>query len=86
MDQPGRAARTLEVAMTTLDTLSTARPNPDEVADAALAMADFDAKGGNQTSALEWLAVAEQHRRLVPEYRDKRSAWETAAMDPGRRR
>jgi hypothetical protein len=39
----------------------------DEVAEAALAMADFDAKGGDHLSALEWLAVAEQHRPLTPE-------------------
>jgi hypothetical protein len=64
-----------EVAMTTLDTLSTARPDPDEVADAALAMADFDAKGGDHMSALEWLAVAEAHRALSPEYVKSRAAW-----------
>jgi hypothetical protein len=29
--------------------------------------------------ALEWLAVAEQHRRLTKEYRDKRGSWEAAA-------
>ena len=65
--------------MTTLDTLESARPDPNEVSDAALAMADFDAKGGNHTMALEWLAVAEQHRRLTKEYRDKRGTWEAAA-------
>jgi hypothetical protein len=77
-DQPGRVAKTLEVAMTTLDTLSTARPDPNEVADAALAMADFDAKGGDHTSALEWLGVAELHRPLTREYVDNRSAWQAA--------
>ena len=63
--------------MTTLDTLDTERPAPDEVADASLAMADFDAKGGDYPTALEWLAVAAQHRRLTPEYLRKRAAWET---------
>jgi hypothetical protein len=67
--------------MTTLDTFSTARPDPDEVADAALAMADFDAKGGDHTSALEWLGVAELHRPLTREYVDNRSAWQTALED-----
>jgi hypothetical protein len=65
--------------MTTLDTFSNARPDPDEVADAALAMADFDAKGGDHTSALEWLAVAEQHRPLTPEYLQSRAAWRATA-------
>ena len=74
---------TLEVAMTTLDTLGSARPDPAEVADAALAMADFDAKGGDHRSALEWLAVAEQHRRLTPEYVESRSAWRKAVDDRG---
>jgi hypothetical protein len=69
--------------MTTLDTLSTARPDPEEVADAALAMADFDAKGGNHTSALEWLGVAELHRPLTREYVENRSAWRTALDDRG---
>ena len=32
--------------MTTLDTLGNAKPDRDEVADASLAMADFDAKSG----------------------------------------
>ena len=62
--------------MTTLDTLSTADPAVDEVADAALAMADFDAKGGDLAMALDWLAVAAQHRELTPEYCDKRKLWE----------
>ena len=66
--------------MTTLDTLGTARPEPGEVSDAALAMADFDAKGGDHAAALEWLAVAEQHRKLTPEYRDKKVAWEGFAL------
>jgi hypothetical protein len=65
--------------MTTLDTLSTARPDPGEVADAALAMADFDAKSGNHATALDWLAVAAQHRDLTPEYRTKRTTWETGS-------
>jgi hypothetical protein len=64
--------------MTTLDTLGTAEPDLDEVADAALAMADFDAKGGDPAMALEWLAVAAQHRPLSPEYSVKRDAWEAA--------
>jgi hypothetical protein len=62
--------------MTTLDTLGTAEPDRHEVSNAALAMADFDAKGGDLAMALEWLAVAAQHRRLTPEYRDKRRLWE----------
>jgi hypothetical protein len=65
--------------MTTLDTLGTADPNLDEVADAALAMADFDAKGGAHAMALEWLAVAAQHRALTVEYLRKRECWEAAA-------
>jgi hypothetical protein len=68
--------------MTTLDTLGSARPDPDEISDAALAMADFDAKGGDHARALEWLAVAEQHRRLTTEYHDKRGAWEAATGAP----
>ena len=64
--------------MTTLDTLGSAHPDRDEVSDAALAMADFDAKGGDSTMALEWLAVAAQHRELTPEYLGKRHAWEAA--------
>jgi hypothetical protein len=64
--------------MTTLNTLNTDRPEPREVADASLAMADFDAKGGDYRMALDWLAVAAQHRRLSREYREKRVAWETA--------
>jgi hypothetical protein len=68
--------------MTTLDTLSTADPAVDEVADAALAMADFDAKSGDYTMALDWLGVAAQHRELGPEYTAKRGAWETATAAP----
>jgi hypothetical protein len=64
--------------MTTLDTLGTAEPDRDEVSDASLAMADFDAKGGDYTAALEWLAVAAHHRPLTPEYAGKRTAWEAA--------
>ena len=64
--------------MTTLDTLSTASPNLDEVSDASLAMADFDAKRGDLTGALDWLAVAAQHRTLDSEYRVKKEAWELA--------
>jgi hypothetical protein len=62
--------------MTTLNTLSTGRPAPGEVSDASLAMADFDAKGGNYRTALDWLAVAAQHRQLTHEYREKRATWE----------
>jgi hypothetical protein len=62
--------------MTTLDTLSTANPDRGEVANAALAMADFDAKSGDLDAALEWLAVAAHHRALTQEYRDKRKVWE----------
>jgi hypothetical protein len=65
--------------MTTLDTLSTADPAVDEVADAALAMADFDAKSGDYKMALDWLGVAAHHRDLAPEYTAKRGAWETAS-------
>jgi hypothetical protein len=65
--------------MTTLDTLGSARPDLDEVSDAALAMADFDAKGGDLDAALEWLAVAAQHRELTQEYQDKRKQWEGAS-------
>jgi hypothetical protein len=66
--------------MTTLDTLGTANPGPDEVSDAALAMADFDAKGGDRKMALEWLAVAAQHRDLTQEYVNKRDVWEAAVQ------
>ena len=63
--------------MTTLDTLGTANADLDEVSDAALAMADFDAKGGDHAMALDWLAVAAQHRPLTREYREKKVAWES---------
>lgn len=62
--------------MTTLDTLGTADPDFGEISDAALAMADFDAKAGDHRTALEWLGVAEQHRALTQEYRAKRDDWE----------
>jgi hypothetical protein len=62
--------------MTTLDSLGSAAPDLDEVSDAALAMADFDAKGGDLDAALEWLAVAAHHRDLTQEYHDKRKLWE----------
>jgi hypothetical protein len=65
--------------MTTLDTLSTAHPDHGEVADAALAMADFDAKGGDYAMALDWLGVAAQHRELTPEYQDKKTTWENGS-------
>jgi hypothetical protein len=65
--------------MTTLNTLGTARPNRDEVSNAALAMADFDAKGGDHATALEWLAVAASHRELTTEYREKKVAWQAVA-------
>ena len=68
--------------MTTLDTLSTADPAADEVADAALAMADFDAKSGDYGIALDWLDVAAQHRELAAEYTHKRVAWRTASSAP----
>ena len=65
--------------MTTLDTLSTAHPDHGEVADAALAMADFDAKSGNHAMALDWLGVAAQQRGLTPEYRTKKTTWENGS-------
>jgi hypothetical protein len=64
--------------MTTLNTLDTAQPDVDEVADAALAMADFDAKAGDYAAALDWLGVAALHRMLTPEYHVKKVAWERA--------
>jgi hypothetical protein len=70
--------------MTTLNSLGTASPDRNEVADAALAMADFDAKAGDQKAALDWLAVAAQQRDLTTEYIDKRQAWE-AAVEESRR-
>ena len=65
--------------MTTLDTLSTANPDHGEVADAALAMADFDAKRGDYTMALDWLDVAAQHRQLTIEYQIKQTTWENGS-------
>src|SRR4051794_11217416 len=65
--------------MTTLDTLSTARPDHSEVADAALAMADFDAKSGDYGMALDWLGVAAHHRKLTPEYHAKKTTWENGS-------
>jgi hypothetical protein len=62
--------------MTTLNSLGTAEPEPAEVADASLAMADYDAKAGDFGSALDWLAVAAQFRVLTEEYRHKKLAWE----------
>ena len=64
--------------MTTLDTLGSVRPDRDEVSHASLAMADYDAKSGDHAMALEWLAVAAQHRDLTAEYRDKKVTWTTA--------
>ena len=65
--------------MTTLDTLSTANPDHGEVADAALAMADFDAKSGDYAMAIDWLGVAAEHRPLTPEYQDKKTTWENGS-------
>ena len=41
-------------------------------------MADFDAKSGDCSMALDWLAVAAHHRELTREYLNKRSAWEAS--------
>jgi hypothetical protein len=68
--------------MTTLDSLGTAKPDGDEVSDASLAMADFDAKGGDLPMALNWLDVAAHHRTLDSEYRQKKEAWELAVQKP----
>src|SRR3954452_11954166 len=65
--------------MTTLDTLGSARPDLDEVSDAALAMADFDAKGGDFDAALEWLAGAAPPRALTGGEQDKRKLGEGEA-------
>jgi hypothetical protein len=59
--------------MTTLNSLGSAEPEPSEVAHASLAMADYDAKGGNYAAALDWLAVAAQFRVLTQEYRHQES-------------
>jgi hypothetical protein len=67
--------------MTTLDSLGTAQPDLDEVSDASLAMADFDAKHADYPAALEWLAVAALHRALTPEYRSKKNAWRAAMSE-----
>jgi hypothetical protein len=71
--------------MTTLDTLSNAQPDAGEVADAALAMADFDAKRGDYTMALDWLGVAAQHRPLTLEYRTKETTWRNDPPPAGAR-
>src|SRR3954469_2732304 len=68
-----RSRRRWRWHMTTLDTLGTTSPAPGEVADASLAMADFDAKGGDYAMALDWLSVAAHHRELTPEYREKKA-------------
>ena len=64
--------------MTTLNSLDGADPEPSEVSDASLAMADYDAKAGDYATALEWLAVAAQFRGLTPEYRGKKLAWQSS--------
>jgi len=64
--------------MTTLNTLGGGDPEPAEVSGASLAMADYDAKGGNYAAALDWLAVAAQFRVLSNDYRHKKVAWEVA--------
>src|SRR5215203_5808362 len=62
--------------MTALNSLDCVEPEPAEVADASLAMADYDAEAGDFSAALEWLGVAAQFRVLTPEYRHKQIAWE----------
>jgi hypothetical protein len=62
--------------MTTLNSLGRADPEPAEVSDASLAMADYDAKTGDYATALDWLAVAAQFRGLTPEYLRKKDTWE----------
>lgn len=62
--------------MTTLDSLGSADPEPAEVSDAALAMADYDAKAGDYAMALDWLAVAALFRGLTSEYLRKKDTWE----------
>ena len=42
---------------------------------------DFDAKGGDFDSALEWLAVARHHRELTGEYQDKRRLLRRAELE-----
>jgi hypothetical protein len=72
--------------MTTLDTLGTTAPDRDEVADASLAMADFDAKGGDHGMALAWLEVAAQHRPLTREYRATKDTWQSTRQTCARAR
>jgi hypothetical protein len=72
----------MEVAMTTLDTLDSPAPDGREVATAALAMADFDAKNGDFAAALEWLGVAELHVGLPAEYAAKQADWEHLRTAP----
>ena len=62
--------------MTTLNSLGRADPEPAEVSDASLAMADYDAKAGDYATALEWLAVAALFRGLTSEYLRKKDTWE----------
>jgi hypothetical protein len=64
--------------MTTLNSLGRADPEPAEVSDASLAMADYDAKAGDYATALDWLAVAAQFRGLTREYRRKKDTWESS--------
>jgi hypothetical protein len=64
--------------MTTLNSLGSPEPEPAEVADASLAMADYDAKAGDYAAALDWLAVAVLFRVLTPEYHQKKLAWEVS--------
>src|SRR3954451_25110861 len=68
--------------MTTLDTLGPAAPAVDEVADAALAMADFDAKSGDYAMALDWLGVATQHPELPAGNTSESAAWKTGSPAP----
>ena len=62
--------------MTSLNSLGRADPEPAEVSDASLAMADYDAKAGDYATALDWLAVAALFRGLTPEYLRKKDIWE----------
>ena len=62
--------------MTSLNSLGRADPEPAEVSDASLAMADYDAKAGDYATALDWLAVAALFRGLTPEYLRKKHIWE----------
>src|SRR3954464_4394480 len=65
--------------MTPLDTLSTARPDHGEVADAALAMADFDAKSGDYGMALDWLGVAAHHPGPTPQNHPQKTTRENGS-------